>query len=106
MTDISEHCGVSRRLIEANFCRSVGRTPLRFLTDIRMERAVALLMERNRTVAEIAEMCGFASANYFTKAFRHHYGLSPLKYLEKGEVIRGTSAPAELRSGAQVPLLS
>ena len=63
MTDIAEHCGVSRRLVESHFSRTVGRTPLRFLTDIRMERAVALLMERNRTVAEIAGMCGFSSAN-------------------------------------------
>ncbi len=83
MAEIAAFCGVSRRLVESIFARSVGRTPLRVLTDIRMERAVALLMENQFAVAEIAELCGFASANYFTKAFRHNYGLSPLNYLGK-----------------------
>lgn len=82
MTDIAEDCDVSRRLMEVVFARSVGRTPLRVLTDIRMERAIALLLEGQYTVVEIAKICGFSSANYFTKAFRHNYGLSPLRYLE------------------------
>ena len=88
MNDIAEHCGVSRRLVESHFARRVGYTPLRFLTGIRMERAVSLLMERNRPVSEIAQLCGFSSANYFTKAFRHHYGVSPLRYVErKNEIL-------------------
>ncbi|MDA3923328.1 MAG: XylR family transcriptional regulator [Kiritimatiellae bacterium] len=82
MNDVVAHCGVSRRMMEAHFARSVGRTPLRFLTDIRMERAVALLIEQNYAVSEIGKMCGFSTANYFTKAFRHNLGFSPLNYLE------------------------
>ncbi len=82
MADVAEYCGVSRRIVEAHFLRSAGCTPLRFLTAIRMEKAVALLMEKNRTVAEIAGICGYSSANYFSKAFRHFYGLAPLRYAE------------------------
>jgi len=82
MSDIASRCGVSRRLMESHFARSVGRTPLRVLTDIRMERAVALLMEQDYSISKIGEMCGFSTANYFTKAFRHNFGLSPLRYLE------------------------
>lgn len=78
--DIARHCGVSRRLLENRFLQAVGRTLLQELTGMRMERARTLLRDTSDSVTEIAAASGFGDPNYFTKAFRHRHGGSPLKY--------------------------
>ena len=80
VSDIARHCGVSRRLLETRFVQAVGRTLLQELTALRMERARTLLRDSPDTVAAVALACGFGDANYFTKAFRRHQGLAPLRY--------------------------
>ena len=36
-------------------------------------------------MAEIAEQCGYANANYFAKVFRDATGMSPLEYRKERE---------------------
>ena len=80
VSDIARHCSVSRRLLETRFLLAVGRTLLQELTELRMERARTLLRDSPDTVSAVAAACGFGDANYFTKAFRRHQGLAPLRY--------------------------
>ena len=80
VADIVAHCGVSRRLLETRFAQAMGRTLLQELTEVRMERARTLLRDTDDAITQVAAASGFADANYFTKAFRNHHGLSPLKY--------------------------
>ena len=87
VSDIARHCGVSRRLLETRFVQAVGRTLLQELTALRMERACTLLRDSPDTVSAIAAACGFGDANYFTKAFRRHQGLAPLKYRAKTHAV-------------------
>jgi len=88
ITEIARHCGVSRRLLETRFAMAMRRTLLHELTEVRMERARALLRDSLETVTDIARACGFSDPNYFTKAFRQRHSLSPLKYRERAR--RGT----------------
>lgn len=48
----------------------------------RLEHAAELLAARNATaqVEKVAQTCGFASAEYFSRAFRREFGLSPRAY--------------------------
>lgn len=48
----------------------------------RLEKAAELLASRSSTahVERVAQECGFASAEYFSRAFRREYGLSPRAY--------------------------
>lgn len=48
----------------------------------RLEKAAELLASRTSTahVERVAQECGFASAEYFSRAFRREYGLSPRAY--------------------------
>jgi LacI family transcriptional regulator len=78
--DIAAHCGVSRRLLETRFSQAVGRTLLKELTEMRMERARTLLRDTADTVTDVSAACGFADPNYFTKAFRGQHGRSPQNY--------------------------
>ncbi|NNE79123.1 MAG: AraC family transcriptional regulator [Silicimonas sp.] len=62
-------------------CRKVsGRPALDILTDRRHFEAKRLLKDTNVQIAVVAQQCGFASAAYFTRAFRARTGQSPSQF--------------------------
>ncbi len=50
---------------------------------IRLKHAARLLLNKNKTVAEVAYEAGFSSPSYFTKCFKEFYKQSPTEYLSK-----------------------
>lgn len=74
--DVATACGLSRSYFIKAFRRSTGRTPHRWLTDHRIDKAKALLRE-NRPITEIALECGFADQSHFTRVFAAMVGLPP-----------------------------
>jgi AraC-like DNA-binding protein len=64
------------------FKTELGRSPLEYLTDLRMYKARELLSDekRNRPIAKVAEDCGFSDALYFSRVFKKRYGCSPTQY--------------------------
>ncbi len=68
------------------FKKEIGTTPLEFLTDTRMKLAEKLLRLKEISeynVTEIAEMCGYSDALYFSRVFKKYTGYSPSEYAEK-----------------------
>ena len=62
-------------------CRKVsGRPALDILTDRRHFEAKKLLQDTRIQIARVATQCGFASAAYFTRAFRARTGQSPSEF--------------------------
>ena len=59
------------------FKKETGFTFVDYLSDYRLRYAAYLLRESTESVSEIASMCGFESASYFTRCFRRKYGMSP-----------------------------
>lgn len=51
-----------------------------YLTQTRLQAAEQLLLDTNLTMGEIAEQCGFSSANYFGDVFRRWKHISPSQY--------------------------
>lgn len=62
------------------FSRQYGITPLKALTNIRIEQAKSLLINSNSPITMVAERVGFASASYFSKVFKTNVGLTPQEY--------------------------
>ena len=63
------------------FKKDVGKTPLEYLTDLRIEHAKSLLVQYTFTgVADTATACGFSDSFYFSTCFKKHVGMSPLQY--------------------------
>jgi transcriptional regulator GlxA family with amidase domain len=74
---------------EAHFIRTFratfGETPHRYLQRRRVERAMFMLRETDRSVTEICFDVGFASLGSFSWTFREIVGRSPSEYRKAAE---------------------
>ena len=63
------------------FKQETGKTPLQYLTELRLTHAKRLLCDHHRqSIETIAHECGFADSFYFSKCFKKHVGTSPQGY--------------------------
>jgi AraC-like DNA-binding protein len=65
------------------FKNQLHTTPSRYLIKLRMHYAKQLLLEGALRVGEIATLCGYSNAYYFTNAFRKEVGISPSEFRRK-----------------------
>lgn len=55
-----------------------GKNVIAYVSQLRMEKAMRLLKEHpDMLIGEVAEKCGFVDVAYFSRVFRHHYGMTP-----------------------------
>jgi AraC family transcriptional regulator len=66
---------------ERKFRAATHRPPYRYVLDIRLEKARALLATTRLTLAEAGLLCGFASQSHFTAHFSRQFGVSPARYM-------------------------
>jgi AraC-like DNA-binding protein len=62
------------------FRKQTGLTFTEYRTQVRIETAKRLLLNRSRRVSEAAYESGFDSIPYFNRAFRRHVGCSPSEF--------------------------
>ena len=83
------------QLSEAHFIRSFraafGETPHRYLQRRRVERAMFLLRESDRSITEICLEVGFVSLGSFSRTFSEIVGEPPSAYRRRAEP---TAAPS------------
>jgi LacI family transcriptional regulator len=78
--DILAEVPVSRRSLEIQFRRCLGRSPAEEIRRVRLDRGCELLARSDLSIAEIAASCGFANGTRFGVAFRKRFGKTPLAY--------------------------
>lgn len=62
------------------FKEKYGSSLANHIKEHRMEKAAALLLQGNQSVAEIAHSVGYDSQSRFSEAFRSYYGKLPSEY--------------------------
>lgn len=63
------------------FRTETGKTPLYYLTDLRIDRAKQLLITNvYDSIETVSGKCGFDDSFYFSTCFKKHTGMSPLQY--------------------------
>ncbi len=77
---LAREVGLCRSTFAARFLLAVGKPPLQYLRDVRMQRASVLLRERMLSLKEIAAKTGYRTPSAFSAAFRRWTGKSPGEY--------------------------
>src|SRR5206468_1652427 len=77
LSSLAERVGYTADHLGELFHKDVGKTPVAYRTQIRLERARDLLKSTPMPIAEIARDAGFPDANYFARIFRRTFGVSP-----------------------------
>lgn len=85
--DVARHLGVHPNHLSRLFAEFGDGSFGDFLLARRLERARLLLEDPRLNVAEVARLSGFASANYFARAFRARIGRTPTE--ERAERLKG-----------------
>jgi AraC family transcriptional regulator len=80
IADLASLVGVSPGYLHRSFRATTGQTPLTFINERRVHRAMRILQTEHAPIAEIAPRVGFVSPSHFTRTFRAIAGLSPSQY--------------------------
>ncbi len=87
----AEQMNMSRSNLHRKLKQSTGQTANQFIREYRLERAIELLKEEDRTITEVAYEVGFSSQSYFSTCFTEYYGYPP------GEARFRTNEPEQTR---------
>lgn len=83
VTTLAEMSGYSVSRFLHLFSDMIGKPPMRYLRDIRLENACELLDTSEYPVSEVASLCGFDDPLYFSRVFACKYGISPSGYRKR-----------------------
>ncbi|SFB50520.1 iron complex transport system substrate-binding protein [Cohnella sp. OV330] len=78
---IAELFGCSESYLTKQFRRRLGLSPIRYLTQVRTDRAARMLGFPGASLQEIAERVGYPDAHSLSRSFKKRFGRSPAKYL-------------------------
>jgi LacI family transcriptional regulator len=80
VSDVVSELAVARRALEQRFVRLVGRSPAAEIRRVRVEEAKRMLVESDRSVAEISRATGFGHQDLLSRVFRRCVGLTPTEF--------------------------
>jgi len=79
--ELSSHFCMSRTSFYRKIVDLTGETPVEFVRSVRLNKAAELLEKSDMKIAEIGYAVGFTTPNYFTRAFKAKFDLSPSEYV-------------------------
>ncbi|MDR1643195.1 MAG: AraC family transcriptional regulator [Clostridiales bacterium] len=80
LSDIAGAANVSQSSCCSIFKEYLRQSPIRYLTEYRLDKSVAMLREQELNITEIASACGFGSSSYYSETFRKLYGHTPTEH--------------------------
>jgi AraC-like DNA-binding protein len=81
---LAEAAGMSRSAFAARFKELLEQTPLEYVTEWRMQKAIQLLQQRDKKLIDVARLVGYDSDAAFSKAFKRTLGVNTGVYLKRG----------------------
>ncbi len=77
---LAGRCGISTVYFRKSFEAVYGKSPIRFLHEVRIRRAKDILESDYDSIAQVAESVGYGNVYHFSKMFKHYTGVSPTEY--------------------------
>lgn len=84
LEDVADSVFLSKYHFHRIFSNTVNETFHQFVTRIKMERsAIYLAFHPDINITDIAIKYGYNSPSVFSKAFKNHFGISPVNFRKK-----------------------
>ena len=74
---------LSKEYLSKRFKAEFGYGIYEYVLKVRMEKAKELLSNPNIKIQTISEHLGYSNNNYFSRAFKNYFGISPSEYRER-----------------------
>ncbi len=87
VSDLAKEFGYDTDYFSALFKKTFAMSPKKYIINKRISAAKHLLLSTNKSIAEIANLCGFQDPLYFSRIFSKEIGLSPKIYKESFKII-------------------
>ncbi len=92
LEEVAEFIQISPFYLSKLFKKELGENFSDYLTAIRMKKAKEILVDPLSNIKEASYKVGYKDPNYFARAFKKSFGLTPSEYKAKF-VIHGTKDP-------------
>ena len=80
LEEVARYLGMNRTYFCMFFKKHYGKGFADYLNDLKVDKAAALLLRGDRTIAEISRECGYTTVPYFNRAFKRSKGVTPGAY--------------------------
>lgn len=78
--ELADIVNLSEKYFITFFKKAMGITPITYIAQVKMKKALEYLHEQNYSVKEVATLVGYADIYTFSKAFKKIYGVAPSKF--------------------------
>lgn len=79
--NFARHLGMSRTAYYNRMKELTGLSPIEFIRQIRIKKALRLMDDGETSIMEVAYKTGFNDPKYFSRCFKAEMGMSPTAYL-------------------------
>ena len=79
LTELSRRAGINEFKLKRGFKEVFDKTVFEYLAEVRLETARIDLLEKQKSITEIAFELGYSSLQHFSAAFKKKFGIAPSK---------------------------
>ncbi len=99
MPALSKSVNLSPSRLRQLFKKEIGRSPMQYLQDLRMQNAERMLTSTFLSVKEVAFACGISDVSSFVRHFKKRCGLTPSQFRVRSE--RSLNSPANVSTNSE-----
>ena len=87
LDEIARNAFLSKAYLSSIFKEEIGESLTNYINRVRIEKSKILLLDKEVSLIDIANLCGFEDQSYFTRVFKKMVGISPKKYRDSRGVV-------------------
>lgn len=80
LQEVAQHVGLSSSQFTRKFQNVMSVSPIKYLTQLRLQKACSLLIGADPSLELVAEQSGYQNAFYLSRVFTRELGMSPSHY--------------------------
>jgi transcriptional regulator GlxA family with amidase domain len=88
IASLAQEVGVSRSVLAERFRHFLGKPPMTYLAEWRLQLGARMLNSTSHSVARIAGDVGYESEQAFNRAFKREFGAPPARFRTRSRTLR------------------